>query len=121
MRLRFEMSDVDDALCGLEEEALLGAASRALRPGLEAVAREARANCPVRTGALRESIGVRMGGDAAGEVFAAAPHAVPVEMGTARMPARPYLYPAFKARQSGLTERIARAVIRCAQSGGREI
>lgn len=121
MRFRFDMGDVDEALRGLEEEALLGAASRALRPELEVVAREAQANCPARTGALRESIGVRMGDGAEGEVFAAAPHAIPVEMGTARMIARPYLYPAFKARQSGLTERVARAVIESAQSGGRTI
>ena len=55
---------------------------------------------------------------AAGEVAASAPYAVCVELGTAGRAAHPFLYPAFAARRTDMTERIARAVIRRAESGG---
>ena len=107
-------------LRGLEPDVLLACAREALVPELEAIAGEARALCPVDTGALRASIAVRMGDGASGAVAAGAPYAVCVEMGTARSAARPFLYPAFMAHREELTERVGQAVIGCVQNGGRE-
>ena len=45
-------------------------------------------------------------------------HAACVELGTAGRAAHPFLYPAFAARRTDMTEQIARAVIRRAESGG---
>ena len=114
-----DMRTPEALLAGLDPQALLAAAREALEPELDAVAREAGTLCPVRTGALRESISVRMAQEgASGEIVAGRPYASRVELGSASHAARPFLYPAFMARREGMTERIARAVIRRAESGG---
>ena len=117
--MTLDMRTPEALLSGLDPQALLDAAREALAPELDAVAQEARALCPVRTGALRESISVRMAQEgASGEVVAGQTYAVRVEMGSAAQAARPFLYPAFMARREGMTERIARAVLRRAENGG---
>lgn len=61
----------------------------------------------VESGALRDSIGVAVDGDGARAVVGSSdPAAVPQEMGTARMAARPFLAPV--AGEMG--EEVARAV-----------
>ena len=115
----FDMRTPEALLSGLDPQALLDVARGVLEPELDAVAREAKSLCPVRTGALRESICVRMAQEgASGEIVAGRPYAACVELGSASHAARPFLYPAFMARREGMTERIARAVLRRAENGG---
>ncbi len=61
----------------------------------------ARRRAPVRTGRLRDSIVSlpleRRNGRASAGVWAQAPYALWVEIGTRRMPAQPYLRPALDA------------------------
>lgn len=119
MELRLELRGMDGLSERLAPDGLLAAARGAMASELFAVAQDARALCPVQTGTLRDSIAVRVQEDgAAGEVAASAPYAVCVELGTAGRAAHPFLYPAFAARRTGMTEQIARAVIRRAESGG---
>ena len=48
---------------------------------------------PVKSGELRQSIGVRREGDLQAAVIAAAPHSAMVEYGTSRAPAQPFMLP----------------------------
>ena len=68
---------------------------------------------PVRAALGRRSLRELVYGFCLALVFA-----VCVELGTAGRAAHPFLYPAFAARRTDMTERIARAVIRRAESGG---
>jgi len=76
---------------------------------------EAKRRCPVKTGALRESIRADTAQTDA-EITAAIrtdlDYAAAVEMGTIARPPRPYLAPAFRARRSALTEHTKQAVRR---------
>ena len=117
----FDMRTPEALLSGLDPQALLDAARGVLEPELDAVAREAKSLCPVRTGALRESISVRMAQEgASGEIVAGRPYAARVELGSASHAARPFLYPAFMARRMELTGRVADAALRRAGSGGKQ-
>ena len=121
MELRLELRTPADGLSGLMPESLLAAARDALASELSAVAQDARTLCPVQSGRLRESIGVRMQEEgASGEVVANAPYAAIVEMGSAARAARPFLYPAFMARRTELAGRVAGAALRRAGSGGKQ-
>lgn len=100
-------------------QVLQDAAVRALATELEAMAEQARADCPVKTGALRASIGVRRESDGA-SLVAGARHAACVELGSANAPARPFLYPAFKARAQAMMARVKRAVCRALGEGGEQ-
>ena len=82
----------------------------------DAIAADARARAPVRTGQLRASIS-RAGSGAEARVVARAPHAGYVEYGTARMPARPYLWPAVEAARAGYVEGW-RSILRAGGGGG---
>jgi len=102
-----------ERLGGMKDERLLEAAAKGLKDGLEVAAAEAAALCPKDTGALAASIGARVSredGRLSGEVYAGKAYAVHVEMGTQAQPARPFLYPAFKANQQKTAQGIARAV-----------
>jgi HK97 gp10 family phage protein len=73
---------------------------------------EAQRLCPVDTGQLRASIGYSY--DAQNKrlsLYADAPHALFCELGTSRMPARPYMRPALRvipaAFRSGVTVQAA--------------
>ena len=112
------MEQLMDTLSLYEKEQLMKRAEAGLQEGLDAVAEEAYALCPKDTGALADSIGTRgtMQGDSLlGEVYAAMPYAVYVEMGTQAQPARPFLFPALRAQQ----DRVFRALAEAA-SGKRE-
>ena len=89
--------------------AIRRATREAIAASLAEACAQAKADCPKDTGALAGSIGCRVSDDG-GALFATAPHAMPVEMGTAHMPARPYLYPAFAAHKQRMASRIAQAV-----------
>jgi len=112
----FSMTGTDSVLSMLErirESALVSSASGGVREGLDAICAEAKALCPRDTGALQESIAVRMTQDG-GEVYAGAPYAVHVEMGTMESPARPFLYPAMQTEAGdallGVREAVSRQV-----------
>jgi len=103
-----------ETLSQVDRERLLDTAAQGMQEGLETIAEEAKTICPRDTGALAESIGVRvsrMDMQLSGEVFAAAPYAVYVEMGTQAQPARPFLYPALMANQQQMVQAIAHAVL----------
>lgn len=107
--------ELADRLEEIRESALLAAASQGMRSGLEQIAQDARAACPVESGALKASISVRVtcdGDKAAGEIRAGAPYAAAVELGTMQRRAQPFLYPAYKAGQARLAEETAEAVQR---------
>jgi HK97 gp10 family phage protein len=53
---------------------------------------------PVDTGELLESEGVEVNNDTV-SLFAKAPHAAPVELGTVHMKAQPYMQPAIDTRK----------------------
>lgn len=72
------------------------------RQAAEAVADEARKQCPVDSGRLRESIDTARAGNGHYVVSADAPYAAVVEFGTSRTEPRPFLRSALKlsARQA---------------------
>lgn len=97
----------------VREDTLHSAAMSGVEAGLQMLCAQARMLCPADTGELRESIAVRMTQDG-GEVYAGAPHAVHVEMGTAEKPAQPFLYPAFCVQENemvlGVFDTVTRQV-----------
>lgn len=79
------LEDVLEALEKMSEKELMDAAAKGLKKGLGRIRDDARANCPVDTGDLRERIGRRVRrekGALVGEVYSGAPHGIYVEMGT---------------------------------------
>jgi len=77
------------------------------------VAEQARADCPVKSGRLRESIGseVRIDevtGVIEARVYADAPYAAAVELGSGRRAPRPFLFPALETQGLDLPRRLSR-------------
>jgi HK97 gp10 family phage protein len=70
----------------------------------------AKKRCPVRTGALRNSITVDFYGALSAEIGPHMPYAAYVEYGTRKMRAQPYLFPAFEEERLRFEEGLARAV-----------
>lgn len=79
---------------------------RGLVMGTRIVQSEARAECPVDTGALRRSIHGQVDGTT-GIVGSNCEYAAYQEFGTCKMAAQPYLVPALKSRQSDVIAAIA--------------
>jgi HK97 gp10 family phage protein len=74
-----------------------------------AVQRRAKQLCPVDTGRLRNSIAVELEeGGMNGAVGTNVKYAPFVEFGTSRMPAQPYLLPAFEEERAVFIERLKR-------------
>jgi HK97 gp10 family phage protein len=77
---------------------------KALREGANVLKAEAKARVPVRTGRLKKSIAVTVSMKAKGAVYAkigfkrGAAYGVPVELGTFRSKARPFLRPAVETK-----------------------
>lgn len=76
-----------------------------------AAADQARADCPVASGRLRDSIGCEVTSDAeAGvihaQVYAAAPYAAAVELGLTKVSPRPFLFPALEKEGTVLLARL---------------
>ena len=67
-----------------------------VQDGAEAVAEAARANAPVKTGALRDSIGVTAGEGMKRTVGVGVDYAPAVELGTTTRAATPFLSPALE-------------------------
>ena len=82
-----------------------------VKAGAEAVAGEARRLVAVAEGELRDSIHVESeAGRKDASVVADAFHAAFVELGTSKMPARPYLGPAAAGQAPVVRSLVARAV-----------
>jgi HK97 gp10 family phage protein len=82
-------------------EKIRAAVEAAVAECAAAIAEQARADCPVRSGRLRESISVEVATDPAGaviegRVFADAPYAAVVELGTGKSAPQPFLFPALE-------------------------
>lgn len=70
----------------------------------------AKKRCPVRTGALRNSITVDFYGKMSAQIGPHMPYAAYVEYGTKKMAAQPYLFPAFEEERPKLEEGIKKAI-----------
>jgi HK97 gp10 family phage protein len=70
----------------------------------------AKKRCPVRTGALRNSITVDFYGVMSAQIGPHLPYAPFVEFGTKKMAARPYLFPAFEEERPKFEKGLAKAV-----------
>ncbi len=84
-------------------------------------ATEARRGAPVRTGRLRDSIAPlpleRRDGQATAGVWAQAPYALWVEIGTTRMAAQPYLEPALETVQDATGALVGQARVAVPEVG----
>ncbi len=94
-------------------QSLETACASGLARGLAFMGEAAAALCPVDTGELRNSLSwtvERQPSGARGWLTAGAAHAAAVELGTGRMQARPYLYPAYLSEREALVESLAHAL-----------
>lgn len=83
---------------------------RAIETTGREIEREAKERAPVKTGALRRSIGFTMESDTAGIVRVGQPYGVHIEYGTRYMGARPFLTPAVELQRQPFVKRIKDAV-----------
>ena len=74
------------------------------------IQREAKKRCPVDTGALRNSITVDFYGEMSAQIGPHMPYAPYVEFGTRKMPAKPYLFPAFEEERPKFEQGLAEAI-----------
>lgn len=70
----------------------------------------AKRRCPVRTGALRNSITVDFYGTMSAEIGPHMPYAPYVEFGTRKMAAQPFLFPAFEEEKPKFEEGLKKAI-----------
>ena len=70
----------------------------------------AKQRCPVRTGALRNSITVDFYGEMSAQIGPHMPYAPYVEFGTRKMAAQPYLFPAFEEERPKFEEGLKKAI-----------
>lgn len=70
----------------------------------------AKQRCPVRTGALRNSITVDFYGIMSAQIGPHMPYAPYVEFGTRKMAAQPFLFPAFEEEKPKFEEGIKKAI-----------
>ena len=83
----------------------------ALTEALEIICAAAKQNAPVDTGTLRDSIRIRKrrrGNTVMGTVGSSLDYAPPIEFGTSKMEAQPYLYPAIKNNRARVREIFAK-------------
>jgi len=71
------------------------AVSRAVKDAAKGMVADAKQHAPVDTGYLRSSVSMQMLNDLAAEVIVGADYGVYVELGTRRMAAQPFFFPAF--------------------------
>lgn len=90
------------------------AAEQGLVRGGLLVERDAKKNCPVDTGRLRASISHRLIGAGTNspvvEVGTNVEYAKFVELGTSRMAAKPFLFPALTANSDRIKQEVANAI-----------
>jgi HK97 gp10 family phage protein len=83
------------------------AAHEAVLDAAAAITEEAKANAPVKTGFLRDSILMRAVAEARAEVKAYASYAVFQEFGTSKMAAQPFFTPAIETVRARASEIMA--------------
>jgi len=91
------------------------AAETAVTECARAMVERARADCPVVSGRLRDSIGAEVSFDPntgiiEARVYAAAPYAAAVELGRGRSRPQPFLLPALETQGPDLPRRLSRVV-----------
>ena len=94
-------------------DAITGSMAAAMAQEAGMLAEEAKRRCPVETGMLRDSIHTHeqvQGARAAFAVGSDLPYAAGVELGTLGHSPQPYLAPALRAREAGLTGHMERIV-----------
>jgi len=96
-------------------EAIARTTEAAVAECAQAIAEQARADCPVSSGRLRGSIGSEVSldpvaGVVEGRVYADAPYAAAVELGLGRSPPQPFLFPALE-RQGARLRQILRGTM----------
>ncbi len=99
----------------LEElaDAITNGTAAAITAEAELLQAEAKRRCPMKTGALRESLRAQVlvrGAQTEATVGSVLPYAAAVELGTPGTPPQPYLAPALRARASAVTEHLKRVV-----------
>lgn len=113
MGIKVEIKGLDKAIATLNRMNLV-AEQRVREQVAESalnVQRGAKERCPVRTGALWNSITVDFYQDGlTAEIAPHMPYAPYVEFGTTRMPAKPYLFPAWEEERPKFEAGIKRAV-----------
>jgi len=85
------------------------AAETTVKEGCERIEAQAKELCPVVTGNLRDSINTRYNDKSfeyEGYVYAGAPYATDVELGTRSRIPKPYMYPAYKANEEFFKQRL---------------
>lgn len=83
---------------------------------------DAKKNAPVDTGRLHDSITHRLGdenGQSYAEVGTSVDYGIFQEFGTSKMPAHPFLTPAFEANKETITAYLAKVVKEAADNAGR--
>lgn len=93
---------------------------RALVSAGAKVVRDAKINCPVNTGRLQNSIAWRLideGNKSVVEVGTNVFYAKFIEYGTSRMPAKPFLVPAFLQNRARIQQLINTAIERALRGG----
>jgi HK97 gp10 family phage protein len=140
VKFSFSVDGVEDVvrkLQSLTPKLQAQALRKATREGAKVIQREAKALAPVQTGALRDSIKVKAGkrkkgristliqvgqGDFKGDTF----YGAMVEYGTRRMPARPFMTPAYESKGNAAKnvavaeiERALERIVRGMSIGGR--
>lgn len=95
-------------------EALRGNLVAAVTSGGLLIENEAKLQCPVRTGTLRRSIHTDVESESPDRVTArvspGVDYGVYVELGTRKMPAQPYLRPAFESQKDAAVQEIQNAL-----------
>lgn len=89
-----------------------GRAAQVIRKTAKDIERDAKIMAPVDTGNLRNSISTTVGGSGSTlsvEVGPTAHYGIYVELGTSRMGAQPYLFPAADRHEPGFLAAMAQA------------
>jgi len=101
-------------------DAAAGALDEACKAGAELVLSEAKQKVPVDTGKLRDSLILKKSKtknpNIKSEYYvtkkSGAEHFAPVELGTSKMKAQPFLRPAIDENKSGIAKRVNDAMLR---------
>ena len=102
-------NDLNNLLNKLNKLASPSSCDNALEASGEAIVSTAKDNCPVETGALKESIKTKTtnGKSVTGSNLEYAPF---VEYGTLDTPARPFLYPALESNKDKIINNFKEAI-----------
>jgi len=93
------------------QAAIQAGAMAAVAECARAIVEQARADCPVASGRLRDSIGAEVSFDPStgiieARVYADAPYAAAVELGRGRSAPQPFLFPTLERQGSRLPEMV---------------